>query len=67
MMINNKNGQQKRQETVWVRLKRVFRRMVALPQRGDGGAYSDKFIQVTKPQQDTTLIQKDSIVAKPRN
>lgn len=60
-------GNKKDKETIWVRLKRVFRKMINLPQRGDGGAYSDKFIQVTKPQQDTTLIQKDSIVAKPRN
>ena len=57
----------KEKETVWVRLKRVFRRMVALPQRGDGGLFSDKGVIVTKPQQDTTLIQKDTIVAKPRN
>ena len=58
----------KEKETIWVRLKRVFRRMVALPQRGDGGAHSDKAIEVvTKHKQDTTLIQKDSIVAKPRN
>ena len=57
----------KEKETIWVRLKRVFRRMVALPQRGDGGAYTDKYLPIMKPQQDTTLIQKDTIVAKPRN
>lgn len=54
-------------ETIWVRLKRVFRKIGARQQPGDGGAYSDKFIQVTKPQQDTTFIQNDTIVIIPRN
>jgi hypothetical protein len=54
-------------ESIWLKLKRVVRRIIILPQRGDGGLFSEKYIQVTKPQQDTTLIQKDTIVAKPRN
>lgn len=60
-------GNKKDKKTIWVRLKRVFRKMINLPQRGDGGAFTDKYLPIMKPQQDSTLIQKDSIVAKPRN
>ena len=59
--------QNKEKETIWVRLKRVVRRMVHIPQRGDGGAHSDKFIQVTKPQTDSTFVINDSaVVARPK-
>lgn len=55
----------------WVRLKRFIQKLIRVetpPQRGDGGLYTDKFIQVTKPQIDSTLTIKDTAtVARPMN
>ena len=56
----------KQKETIWLRLRRAFKRVVLFPQRGDGGIYSDKFIQVTKPQTDSSVVVKDStVVSRP--
>lgn len=49
----------------WVRLKKVIQRLLRIefpPQKGDGGAYSDKLIQISKPQTDSTSVMKDSVV-----
>ena len=55
----------------WVRLKRLIQRLIHIempPQQGDGGLFSDKFIQVTKPQIDSTLTIKDTAtIARPMN
>ena len=55
----------------WVRLKKVIQRLLRIefpPQQGDGGLFSDKFIQVTKPQLDSTLTIKDTAtIARPMN
>ena len=60
-------AQNNQKETIWIRLKRAVKRMVT-PQRGDGGAYTDKYIQITKPQTDSTFVIKDTaVVARPRN
>lgn len=54
----------------WVRLKRFLQRLklidVPIP-KGDGGAHSDKFIQVTKPQIDSSFVIKDTaVIAYPK-
>lgn len=48
----------------WVRLKRMLRKKVNIP-RGDGGAYSDKLIQIARPQIDSTIVIKDTVVVGP--
>lgn len=56
----------KGKETLWVRLKRAIRRIRVHPMAGDGGFITDKTLIVTKPQNDTTLIIKDTtVVARP--
>ena len=51
-----------------VRLRRIVRRKRLQIGTGDGGAYSDKFIIVTKPQNDSTLTIKDTAtIARPMN
>ena len=56
----------KQKETIWLRLRRAFKRVVLFTKRGDGGIYSDKFIQVTKPQTDSSVVVKDStVVSRP--
>ena len=52
----------KENETIWVRLRRAFKRMVMFPQRGDGGAYTDKYLPITKQQADSSIVVKDSTV-----
>lgn len=52
----------RKSDNIWIRLKRAFRRMVLLPQRGDGGIISDKTLMVTKQQKDSTSVIKDTIV-----
>ena len=60
-------GNEKR-EKWWVRLKKFIQRKKVNIGTGDGGAYSDKFLQVTKPQNDTTFVIKDTaVVARPMN
>ena len=61
-------GNNKDKPSIWVRLKRVLRRVKVPPQRGDGGAYTDKYIEITKPQTDSSFVVKDTaVVARPRN
>lgn len=51
-----------------IRLRRIVRRKRLQIGTGDGGAYSDKFIIVTKPQNDSTLTIKDTAtIARPMN
>ena len=58
----------KENETIWVRLRRAFKRVVLFPQRGDGGLITDKTLIVTKNKNDSTVVIKDSvIVARPMN
>ena len=58
-----------KKESIWVRLKRVIRRVTVPSFRGDGGAHSDKAIDIiTKPQTDSSFVIKDTaVVARPRN
>ena len=57
-----------KKESIWVRLKRVIRRVTVPSFRGDGGAYTDKYIEITKPQTDSAFVIKDTaVVARPRN
>ena len=57
----------KDKEKFWLRLRRAFKRVVLFPQRGDGGAHSDKFIQVTKPPTDSSFVIKDTaVIAYPK-
>lgn len=60
MAQTNKKG-----EDWWIRLKRFLRRVKVPPMSGDGGAHSDKLIQISKPQTDSTAVLKDSVVTKP--
>ena len=57
----------KEKETIWVRLKRVIRRVKINFPRGDGGAHSDKAIEITKPKTDSTFVVKDTVVVRPMN
>lgn len=51
-----------------IRLRRIVRRKRLQIGAGDGGAHSDKLIQIAKPQKDTTFIIKDTaVVARPIN
>lgn len=51
-----------RKQSIWIRLRKALRRII-LPPRGDGGAHSDKLIQISRPPADTTLVQ-DSVIVK---
>lgn len=56
----------KDKEKFWLRLRRAFKRVVLFPQRGDGGAYSDKLIQISKSPNDSSVVVKDStVVSRP--
>ena len=60
-------GENKNKETIWVRLKRVLKRVKVPTYGGDGGIHSDKGIQITKPQTDSTFVINDSaVVARPK-
>lgn len=54
----------------WVSLKRFLQRLKVVDPstiRGDGGAHSDKFIQVTKPPTDSSFVIKDTaVIAHPK-
>lgn len=55
----------------WVRLKRLIQRLIRVempPQRGDGGAYTDKYLPIMTHKNDSTLTIKDTAtVARPMN
>lgn len=60
-------GNEKR-EKWWVRLKKFIQRKKVNIGTGDGGAFSDKFIQVANQKKDTTFVVKDTaVVARPMN
>ena len=54
----------KENETIWVRLRRAFKRIVLFPQRGDGGIHSEKGLILTKPQTDSCIVVKDTVVTR---
>lgn len=51
-----------------IRLRRIVRRKRLQIGTGDGGAFTDKYLPIMKPQKDTTFVVKDTaVVARPIN
>jgi hypothetical protein len=43
----------------------MLRKIKVSPMSGDGGAYSDKLIQIARPQIDSTIVIKETVVVSP--